>query len=156
MNKVILILSTSGTSNEAIEFAVKEAKERNSSLLALYIIETGLTNELFDRFTDIGFIGDKPSSDLVEAVQKEYRQRGYEEIGKAQVRAMEESVNFDAVTLQGEFLKEAEKAIDEHDASLVVAVRKKKHSFLKYFSRSLADELKKRSKVEVIIFNEEG
>ncbi|MCK4738459.1 MAG: universal stress protein [Deltaproteobacteria bacterium] len=156
MKKVMLILSTSRTSTEAVNFAVKKAKALGGGLLALYIIESELTDELFDRFTDIGFIGDKPSTELTMAVQKEYRQRGYEEVGRVQVLAMEEGIDFDALTIDGDFTKVALQVIDERDIGLVVAV-KRKLSFLKrYFSRSVVDELTESATCEVVVFEEDA
>ena len=38
---------------------------------------------------DVGFMGDKPSMNLTEAVMKEYSQRAYEELGRVQIKAME-------------------------------------------------------------------
>ena len=154
MAKTLLVLSTSRTSEKAVDFAVGRAKEKGEPIVALYIIEEKLTDEVFNRFTDIGFIGDKPSSELVESIMKEYRQRGYEEIGKVQVKAMEAGVSFDAVTVEGDFTEEALKAIDDHDASMVVVVKKKKSIFMKYFSRSFADEISERASVEVKVFED--
>ena len=154
MAKTLLILSTSRTSERAVDFAVSQAKEKGETLVALYILEEELTNEVFDRFTDIGFIGDKPSSELVESIMKEYRQRGYEEIGKVQVKAMEAGVDFDAVTVEGNFVDETLKAIDDHGASMAVVVKRKKSIFMKYFSRSFADEISERASVEVAVFDE--
>jgi len=65
MKNILLILSTSRTSQNAIRHAVSLAKKEKAKLVVLYIIETELTNEIFDKFTDIGFIGDKPSTRVI-------------------------------------------------------------------------------------------
>jgi len=155
MNKVLLILSTSRTSDKAVDFAVDKAKKEGRGLIALYVIDSELTNEVFDKFTDIGFIGDKPSMELTKAVIKEYRQRGYEEIGRVQVKAMEQGVDFDAVTAQGNFVEEALKVMEKREVSTAVAVRRKVSGFLKYFSRSMCDELQKQARCEFVIFEAE-
>ncbi len=154
MEKILLVLSTSRTSEKAIDHAVELAKEAGAGLVALYIIDTGLTDEIFDKFTDIGFIGDKPSTELSEAVMKEYRQRGYEEVGKVQIKAMEENVDFDAVTTQGDFVDNVLSAVDKHSVKTVVAVKRKVAPFLKYFSKSLVDELTQKAPCEVVVFEE--
>jgi hypothetical protein len=74
VKNILLVLSTSRTSVKAIDFAVETAKKEGASLIALYLIETELAKEVFDRFSDIGFIGDKPSTELTEAIMKDYRQ----------------------------------------------------------------------------------
>ncbi|MBI3398455.1 MAG: universal stress protein [Deltaproteobacteria bacterium] len=154
MNNILLILSTSRTSQDAIEYAVGLAKKEKAKLVVLYIIETELTNEVFDKFTDIGFIGDKPSTQLTEAIMKEYRQRGYEEMGKAQIRAMEENVDFDAVTTQGDFVEKSLEVIERYNVDTAVAVKRKRSAFLKYFSKSVVDELVEKAPCKVEVFEE--
>ena len=158
MNKVLLILSTSRTSDKAVDFAVNKARALGTGLIALYIIDSELTNEVFDKFTDIGFIGDKPSTELTEAIMKEYRQRGYEEIGRVQIKAMEQGVDFDAVTAQGDFVEESLEVIEKHAISSAVVVRlktSKVSGFMKYFSRSMCAELEQQAQCEVVIFEAE-
>ena len=71
-------------------------------LVALYLLEAGAANDAFDTFSDIGFIGDKPSAQVSEAIMKEMRQRGYEELGRVQIKAMEEGVAFEPLLEDGE------------------------------------------------------
>lgn len=147
---VLLVLSTSGTPIEAVVTAVEKAKEASVGLVALYILETDLSNELFDRFSDIGFIGDRPSTQLSEAVMKEYRQRGYEELGVVQVKTMEESVDFEPVMETGAYVETVLQHIKLHNCSLVILVKRKENALFKYFSRSLTDEIKAKAACEVI------
>ena len=154
MNCVLLILSTSRTSQDAIEYAVNLAKKEKAKLVVLYIVETELANEVFDKFTDIGFIGDKPSTQLTEAIMKEYRQRGYEEMGKVQIRAMEENVDFDAVTTQGDFVEKAIEVIERYKVDVAVTIKRKRSAFLKYFSKSMVDELAEKANCKVEVFEE--
>ncbi|MDO8426817.1 MAG: universal stress protein [Deltaproteobacteria bacterium] len=155
MKKVLLVLSTSGTSAAAIDYAVKRAKDEKAALVALYVLETGLANEVFDTFSDIGFIGEKPSMELSESIMKEYRQRGYEELGRVQVKAMEEAVGFEPLMEQGDFVKKVLEMIKKTDAFVAVLVKRKKSQIFKYFSRSLADEVKENAPCEVVLFTEE-
>lgn len=155
MKRILLILSTSRTSEEAISFAIEKAKEKGLGVLALYIIDTDLTNEMFDKFTDIGFIGDKPSSQLIESIMKEYRQRGYEEIGNVQKLAMENNVDFDGITTQGSFVEEALKVINNEEIESAIAVKRKVGTFWKYFSKSAVDNLVNSSNCEITIFEQD-
>lgn len=152
---VLLVLSTSATSDAAVGFAVERARKDGACLVALYIIESGLANEVFDTFSDIGFIGDRPSTELSEAIMKEYRQRGYEELGRVQIKAMEAGVDFDPVMEQGEFVDRVLQMIKRKDAHVAVLVKRKKRALLKYFSRSLADDVAASAPCEVVLFAEE-
>ncbi len=152
--KVLLVLSTSGTSEEAVNYAVARAKKEGAGIIALYLLEAGLAKEVFETFSDIGFIGDKPSTQLSESVMKEYRQRGYEELGKVQIRAMEEGVDFEPLMEEGDFVKKVLGLIEKTHAVAAVLVKRKERPFLKYFSRSLVDEVKQNAPCEVVLFTE--
>lgn len=154
MKKVMLVLSISGTPQEVIDYAVDRAKNEGAGLVALYILETGLADGVFDSFSDIGFIGDKPSTELSEAVMKEYRQRGYEELGRVQIKAMEEAVPFEPLMEQGEYVVRVLDVIRERDIGVAVVLRRQKRRFMKYLSSSVADEVKSQAPCEVVVFTE--
>jgi nucleotide-binding universal stress UspA family protein len=154
VKNILLVLSTSRTSEKALDFAVETAKREKASLVALYLVETELANEVFDRFSDIGFIGDRPSMQLSEAITKEYRQRGYEELGRVQIKAMEEGVPFEPLMEQGDYVEKILEVIRDRDIDMAVAVRRKPSTLLKYFSRSVADELAEKAPCKVHVFDE--
>ena len=152
--EILLVLATSCISDAAVEAAVGAAKDAGARLTALYLIEPELAKEVFDKFSDIGFIGDKPSMELTEAVMKDYRQRGYEELGRVQVRAMEEAVEYEPLLEQGDYLDKVMEVIEARGVSLAFVVRRRPNALLRYFSRSVADELKGSAPCEVTIIEE--
>lgn len=156
MKNILLVLSATGTPDEVIEYAVKRAKAGPSTLVSVYLLEANAASEVFDTFTDIGFIGDRPSTQLSESIMKEYRQRGYEELGKVQIKAMEEGVDFEPLVEEGEAMEKVLAIIKRLDIGAAVAVKKKRKAFFKYFSRSFADELREKAPCEVIVFAEEA
>ncbi|MFQ5329360.1 MAG: universal stress protein [Thermodesulfobacteriota bacterium] len=155
MKSIVLLLSVARMSEKALEFAVGQAKASGAELTVLYVIDTNLADEVFDKFTDIGFMGDKPSTQLTEAIMKEFRQRGYEDLGRVQVKAMEEGVAYNPMTVQGDFFRCAMEEIERRKADIVVAVKRKESVLARYFYKSPVDELKKSASCEVVIFEEE-
>jgi nucleotide-binding universal stress UspA family protein len=155
MKSIILLLSVARMSEKALEFAVEQAKSSGAELTVLYVIDTSLADEAFDKFTNIGFMGDKPSTQLTEAIMKEFRQRGYEELGRVQVKAMEEGVAYDPITVQGDFFRCAMEEIERRKADMVVAVKRRESVLARYFYKSPVDEIKKSASCEVVIFEEE-
>ena len=155
MKSILLVLSTTRTPDIAIDFAVARAKEEGAKLVALYVVESALANEVFDRFSDVGFMGDKPSMHLTEAVMKEYRQRAYEELGRVQILAMESAVDYEPITREGEYLSEVMNVISEYGVDQVTVVRKKRSVISKYFLRPPSDMLVERAPCEVKIFDSE-
>jgi len=153
--KVLLVLSTSGVSEEAVGYAVERARSDGAGLVALYLLESDAAGEVFDTFSDIGFIGEKPSTELSESIMKEYRQRGYEELGKVQIKAMEEGVDFEPLMEEGDLVPKVLRVIDSTGAYVAVVVKStRKRALLKYFSRSVAEEIKEKAPCEVVIFKE--
>jgi hypothetical protein len=154
MKKVLFVLPPSGATDTAIESAVKRAKKDGAVLAALYLLEAGAASDVFDKFTDIGFIGDRPSSQVSESLMKQQRQIGYEELGRVQIKAMEEGVDFEPVMEHGAPLERVLSLIASLDASAVIIVRKKQKAIFKYFSRSLADDVKEKASCEVVVIEE--
>ncbi len=154
MKNVLLVLSTSGTEQSWIDMAVHRAVKDGIGIVALYILDKDLADEAFDAFTDIGFIGDKPSSELSESLMREYRQRGYEELGVVQVKAMEEGVAFEPLMEEGSFVSKVLEVIERMNVSVAVVVSRRERSLLKYFSRSLAQEVKDLAGCEVVVLPE--
>ncbi|MFQ5464351.1 MAG: universal stress protein [Thermodesulfobacteriota bacterium] len=152
---MLLVLSTSRTSEEVLGYAVEKAAEAGVKLVALYILEKELAEEVFDAFTDVGFIGDRPSVQITESLMKEYRQRGYEELGRLQIRTMEAGVDFDPLMEEGDYVTTVLDAMEGRDIGLAVLIKRRKRSFFKYFSKSLAEEVKEKAPCEVVIFEEE-
>ncbi len=153
-SKVLLVLSTSGTPQAAIEYAVKLALDSGALLVTLYPIDNELASEALDSFTDIGFIGDKPSSELSESLMREYRQRGYEECGLVQIRTMEAGVEYEPIMEEGNFVSLVLDVIERYEVTDAVLVSRHERSFIKYFSKDMAGEIKKRALCEVTIFPE--
>ncbi len=151
---VLLVLSTSGTPEAAIEHAVKLALDSEAKLVTLYPVDNELASEAFDSFTDIGFIGDKPSSELSESLMREYRQRGYEELGLVQQRTMEAGVEYEPIMEEGRFVSLVIEVIDRYNVSNAVLVSRHERSFIKYFSKDMAGEVKKRAQCDVVIYPE--
>ncbi len=122
--------------------------------MVLYLLDTELAREAFDTFTDIGFIGDKPSSELSESLMREYRQRGYEELGVVQIKAMEAGVGYEPIMEEGGFVSKVLDVVTRMDVTLAVLVSRRERSLVKYFSRSLAEEVKDLAGCEVMVMPE--
>lgn len=154
MKKVLIVLTSAAMPEKAIDYAVSSANEKGAGVVALFLLETELSGEIFDKFTDIGFIGDKPSAELSESLMREYRQRGYEQLGRVQIKAMEEGVDFEPLMEEGSFVQKALDVMSRYDAAEAVLFKRRERRFLDYFSRSMADEVKKRAHCPVKVFTE--
>ncbi len=150
-NKILLVLSAHSYSDKAIEYAVERASKEGSVLVAYFLLESELAREATERFSDIGFTGDKPSATLTESLIREYRQRGYEAIGRVQIRAMEEGVEFEPLLEEGPYVSTILDAVGANDIGIVVIQKRREKSLLKYFKKGLAMEVKEAASCEVVI-----
>jgi nucleotide-binding universal stress UspA family protein len=148
MKKILLVLSYSGFSGRAIDEAVRRARKEKATLSALYLLEGGAAESVFDKFSDIGFIGDRPSEDLSRTVMKA--------LGKVQIKAMEEGVDFEPLVEEDATVEKVLSVIEKINPAAVYVLKRKQRAFFKYFTRSLADELAERASCEVAIITEEG
>jgi len=156
MKNVLLVISKKGVSEKALSRAVLAAKKDKSTLYAFCGLGSGAADDASDKFTDIGFIGDKPSAQVSEAIMKDYRQRGYEELGKVQIKCMEEGVAFEPLMEQeGDFVESILSLVEGHSIALVVITGEKRSHLRRYLSKSPEDELKEKAACEVEVFTEE-
>ena len=156
MKKILLVLSYSGFSGRAIDEAVRSARKEKATLVALFLLEGGAAESVFDKFSDIGFMGDRPAEDLSKLVMKESRQRAYEALGKVQIKAMEEGVAFEPLLEEDATVEKVLSVIEKINPDAGFVLKRKQRAFFKYFTRSLADELAERAPCEVAVITEEG
>jgi len=155
MKNILLVLPSSGGAGRAIAHAVGTAKKESATLFALYVLETEVTEDALERLTDMGFIGERPSTELSEAITKEKRQRGYESLGQVQIKAMEEGVEFEPLMEQGERFSKILEVIEGRAVDLAVIVRKKERTIARYLHRPFFDELKEKSPCAIEVFDED-
>jgi len=139
------------TSERAIDYAVGRAAKEGRRIVAFFLLESELAEEASERFSDIGFTGDRPTASLSESLMREYRQRGYEALGRVQIRAMEEGVDFEPLMGEGPYVATILDTIESHDIGLVVVQKRKEKSFLSYFRKGLDRELREAAPCEVVI-----
>ncbi len=150
-NKLLLVLSAHVYSDKAIEYAVKRAHEEGLVLLAFFLLDSELAEDASERFSDIGFTGDKPAATLSESLMRDYRQRGYEALGRAQIKAMEAGVAFEPLLDEGPYVATILEAITTNKVGFTVIQKRKERSLLHYFKKDLGEKVKEVASCEVIV-----
>lgn len=74
--ELLIVLSPERKSGEAMQFSVAYAREKNLSLNVVYVVEESITKAVEKEMSEIGFIGDKPGSEVTTALIREYEARG--------------------------------------------------------------------------------
>lgn len=152
MKKVLLIISTSGYSPEAVAQAIKIARESSGSLCCCYIIDQEVPDAVSSWLIYLGFMGDEPSEDYRNVILNEYKSRAKESLSEISQQAAKAGITAESFILKGPLVTETIKLATEIGAEVIV-IDKPAHA---YFSRtrhgSVIEKLKKEAPcpVEVI------
>ncbi len=154
LNNILLVLSTTRQSPATIDLALAKAKEKSSFLTGVFILDSGIPESIFDKLTDIGFTGEKPSQQLHESILSEYRERGVRKMKEIEDLASGHGVPFESIIRKGDFTTECLSVIDEKKVDLVIVTRKKRSSLSRFIFGSPLEEIQKKVDCEFIIVDE--
>ncbi|MFQ6082168.1 MAG: universal stress protein [Candidatus Aminicenantia bacterium] len=154
METIVLALSTTRQSPRTIEYSLDLAQKESAKLIVLFIVDPGLPKLIFEKLIDMGFMGEKPSKQVVDAILKEYRERGKEQL--EEIRKSTRSMNIECQTIitQGEFVKECLKIIKKEKPKQVILTRAKRTELSRFLFGSAVNELKKKSPSPIKVIEE--
>jgi len=150
----LLALSTQASSSEAIDHAVSLAGEKGAKLVGLFVLDAAVADAVFDNLTDMGFIGDKPGSDLRDAVVKEYATQATLQLESLLLKAKEAGVECESVLRQGAFAETVLEAIGAYAADMLILTRTRRSMLGRLFLGSNIDGLLRKAPCEIKIFEE--
>lgn len=133
MKKILLIISTAGYSPEAVEHALKLARDTSGDLYCCYIIDQEVPDAVSSWLIYLGFMGDEPSEDYRNVILNEYKSRAKESLAEISQMAAKEGIKVESFILKGSLFEETIKLAKEIGAELIV-IDKPAHT---YFSRIL-------------------
>lgn len=155
MKTIILAISTTQHSPAAVRYALDVAEKEHARLVTLFVIDSKVPGLVFEKLIDMGFIGEKPSVELKEAVEKEYQQQADEKIAEIRELAEGRGLEHDIYLDKGDFFESTLQAIAKFSADVIVLTRARRSQLSRIFSGSAVDELTKRAPCEVKVFEEE-
>jgi nucleotide-binding universal stress UspA family protein len=151
---IVLALSTTRQSPKTIDFALKEAQKEESRLLLLFIVDPDLPHLILDKMMDVGFMGDKPSTQVYDSILKEYRERGERIISDISQRADSVGIECEADMVEGEFVAECLKVIKRENPKKVILTRAQRSNLSRFLFGSAVNKLKEKSPSPIIIVKE--
>ena len=154
MKNILLVLSTTRQSPKTIDAAFEKAKQEKSDLTALFVLDSEMPETIFEKLTDIGFTGDKPSQQLHDSILQEYRVRGDKKLKELEDVAESLNVSFKTIIREGDFAKECLTAISEEEADFVIITRKKRSSLSRFIFGSAISEINSKAQCEMLIIDE--
>lgn len=151
MKKILLILTSSGASQELIAYALKVTKEKLGYLFGCYIIDSEVPDAVSSWLIYVGFMGDEPSGDYQNVILKEYKYRAEEKLAEIQKLADRECIEFESIILQGSFIEQVLKLVTDLKPELILIEKPQVLDFTRFLRKSIIEELKKQIPCEVEI-----
>jgi len=155
MKKFLLVLSTTEQSNEAINYALNIAKNKGADLFVLFILDSIVPATIFEKLTDMGFIGDRPSSELEEAISNEYVEQAAQLLSDIEAKAAAAGVSCKTFIEQGDFSEKCLEAVARFAADMIILIRTRKSALSRLLIGSKVDKLLRKVPCEIKIFEGE-
>ncbi len=152
MEKFLLSLAARYYNDDLIKYAVDFAKKRKASLSVLFVLDEEVTNGVIDQLKDVGFIGDKPSSDLRGAVLSEYEEQAKAQINSIKEVAQKEGLELSTDLIQGDFVDATLARAMDGAVDIIILNRERQGAVSKLFKGSPVDRLIKNAPCEVKVF----
>jgi nucleotide-binding universal stress UspA family protein len=154
MGKVMLILSPTRHNPKSVDLALSLVKKTGRSLLAVFIVDTKVSEAISGRIVDIGFLGDRVSSQLKSAILRDYETRGRRELQEVKQRAEGLGIKCETVIGKGDFVKESLRIADEKKVEDIVVSRAERSNISRKFFGSAVNELLERSPCPVMVVSD--
>jgi nucleotide-binding universal stress UspA family protein len=151
MGNVILILSPTRHNPRSVDLAISLAEKSRSSLVAVFIVDTKVTDAISGRIVDIGFLGDRVSTQLKNAILKEYEARGRRDLDEVKERARRSGIDCETVVSRGDFVEESLRIAAEKDAEAMVVSRAERSDLSRKLFGSAVNDLVKRAPCPVTV-----
>ena len=156
MDRILLILSSTRTSRDLVAQALDEAGRTGSELVAVYIVDTGATDEIRQQVKNAGFLGKAPSADFISAVRSEHERQGRCELERIERAAGGRGIAMRARVLVGDFLTRSLEAAEEASARTIFVARSERTRFSRIVDGSPVNELRSSAPCHVIVHGENG
>ncbi len=150
--RFLMVLSTVGQSAEAIEAAVDFAAAKQASLAVVFVMDEMVSEAIFEKLTDIGFIGEKPGTELESAVNAEYRRQAEEALAEVGRTADERGVTVTSEITEGEFLDKSLDAVAKYAADTLIIIRTRESWLARTFGSTSVSELVRVAPCEIKVF----
>ena len=151
MGKVMLILSPTRHNPKSVDLAFSLVRKSGRSLLAVFIVDTKVSEAISGRIVDIGFLGDKVSTQLKNAILRDYETRGRRELQDVQKRAGELGIDCEIMVRKGDFVEESLRIAVEEQVEDIVVSRAERSNLSRKLFGSAVNQLLERATCPVMV-----
>ena len=154
MGKVMLILSPTRHNPRSVDLAFSLVQKTKRSLTAVFIVDTKVSDAISGRIVDIGFLGDRVSTQLKNAILRDYEKRGKRELQEVEERARELGIECDTVVGRGDFVQESLRIAAEKQVEDIIVSRAERSNISRKLFGSAVNELLERSPCPVMVVSD--
>ncbi|MHC4182137.1 MAG: universal stress protein, partial [Planctomycetota bacterium] len=140
--------------NKCVKEAVDIASKENAKLIILFVVDNEVPQKVFDKLSEEGWIGGKPTENLYNAILKEYSVQGKDKILEIEKMAKSRGIDYKSIVKKGKFLDEALAVVETEKVDLIMVTRKKRSGLSRFIFGSAVAELKEKANCEVRIIDE--
>lgn len=152
MINVVLALSTFEAGAEAIASAIEFSRVKEAKLFAVFVLDSTVPTAIFDKLTDIGFIGEKPGAELESAVSAEYRRQAAATLVEVKQAADATGVDCEVEVAEGDFVDKSLEAVARHSADTLIIVRTRKSFLSRLLTGTGMENLIRQAPCEIKVF----
>ncbi|MCK5740017.1 universal stress protein [bacterium] len=151
MKTLLFVISSSGTSIEAIDAAFEEATKTPSRLICVYIIDKEVPDAVSSWMIYIGFMGDELSEEYHSVVLEEYKIRARETLTEIRDKAKSKQVSIETDLIEGQFVETVLEQAEKYEADLILLDQLRHVDLKAFLKKGPADEITKKAKCEVLV-----
>jgi len=154
MGKVMLILSPTRHNPRSVDLAFSLVQKTKRSLTAVFIVDTKVSDAISGRIVDIGFLGDRVSTQLKNAILRDYETRGRRELKEVDERARDLGIECETVVGRGDFVEESLRIAAEKQVEDIIVSRAERSNISRKLFGSAVNELLERSPCPVMVVSD--
>ena len=154
MGYLMLVLSPTRHNPKSVDLAISLIQTTKRPLLAVFIIDTKVTDAISGRIVDIGFLGDRVSTQLEDAILKEYEERGRRELEEVKERAQGLGMDCETLIHKGDFVAECLRIAREKQVEDMVVSRAERSNVSRKLFGSVVNELLERAPCPVMVVSD--
>jgi nucleotide-binding universal stress UspA family protein len=153
LGRILLILAPSRISSTCIDEAIAESKRRGAELVALFVLDTAISEDVQTRLQDAGFLGETPSGQYIDAMRREQERQGRGELARIEALATTHGVVVRTDFVVGEFLQRSLEAARQESAEAIFVARRDRPRLSRLVGGSPINELRSTAPCAVLVHN---
>jgi len=151
LKRILLLLSPSRVSSKCVDAAIGAAVKEDGELVAFYILDTSISDDVRERLQDLGFLGETPSGQLLEEMRKEQERQGKGELARVRELAGRRGVVCRTDLVQGEFLASSLEVARRESADAIFVTRRKRPAISRLVAGSAVTSLQSAAPCQVLV-----